>query len=77
MKKLLLALGLVSMVGTGAAMAGTQYHVYKKKGSNKCEIDMRTHKAWRSGRGSGWVCLGHFSNRTDAQKLFKKSGCKR
>ena len=55
--------------------AGDQYHVYRRSG--RCEIDTRSHDKWKSGRGSGWTCLGHFNYRTDAMKLFDKSGCKR
>ncbi|MCB9556392.1 MAG: hypothetical protein H6707_09840 [Deltaproteobacteria bacterium] len=77
MKKLLVVFALIAMAFGGVALAATQYHVYKKNGSNKCEIDMRDHAQWKSGRGSGWTCLGHDTSRIDAEKIFKQAGCQK
>lgn len=78
MKKLLAILTIFAITAVaGVSFGGTQYHVYKKKGTNKCSIEMRNHKQWDSARGSGWVCLGHFSTRSSAMDLFKKKGCKK
>ena len=77
MKKLIVACILLAVTVGGVALAKTQYHVYRKKNSMKCEIDSRDHKAFKSGRGSGWVCLGCSDYRMDAQKLFKEVGCKK
>lgn len=77
MKKLIVVTILLILAVGSVALAKTRYHVYRKKGSMKCEIDSRDHKAFKSARGSGWVCLGCSDYRMDAQKLFKDVGCKK
>ena len=58
---------------TGIALANDQYHVYKKKDANKCEIDTRDHDKFSSARGSGWMCIGHANYRMDAEKIQKQT----
>lgn len=53
-----------------AAWANDQYHVYKT-GNGECEIDTRSHEQMKSQRSTD-DCKGHFSNRTDAEKLRKE-----
>ena len=71
-------IGLLAALGvTSVAFAATEYHVYRKKGSMKCEIDMRDHAKFENARGSGWICLGHDTSRIDAEKIFKEAGCEK
>lgn len=74
MKKLVLACAAVLSLA-GVAAANDQYHVYKKKDANKCEIDTRDHKQFESARGSGWMCIGHADYRMDAEKIQKQANC--
>jgi hypothetical protein len=54
----------------GPALANDDYHVYKLP-NGECEIDTRGHQAMKDQRSG--VCLGHFSNRTDAEKQRKSA----
>jgi hypothetical protein len=74
MKKIGFVCALLVGMG-GVALANDQYHVYKKKDANKCEIDTRDHKQFDSARGSGWMCIGHADYRTDAEKIQKQANC--
>ncbi len=78
MKKILFVLVAVALAAVPTLAAADEYHVYKM-GNGECEIDTRSHEAMKSQRGSD-NCLGHFSNRTDAEKLrvekVKAGACK-
>ena len=60
------------------AFAADKYHVYKLQ-NGECEIDTRDHKKMKDQRGTN-DCLGHYDNRTDAQKkrseAVKSGACK-
>ena len=76
MKQLTVAVSLVAMLAmTGSAFAGTEYHVYKKKGTSKCEITTRTPDKFRKAKGSSWKFIGKDSTRSGAKKIFKSNGC--
>jgi len=64
-----LSFAFVVLASTGGAALADQYHVYKL-GNGECEIDTRDHAAMKSQRSTD-TCLGHFSNRTDAEKQRK------
>ena len=53
------------------ALAADKYHVYRLQ-DGQCEIDMRDHKKMKDQRGTD-ECLGHYDNRTDAQKKRPES----
>lgn len=74
MKRFALVSALL-LATTGIALANDQYHVYKKKDANKCEIDTRDHDKFSSARGSGWMCIGHANYRMDAEKIQKQANC--
>ena len=74
MKKIVLAILALVLFAT-TAFAADQYHVYRKNG--RCEIDTRTHDKFKNARGSGWTCIGHANYRMDAEKIFKKAGCRK
>jgi hypothetical protein len=66
------------LLAGGIVLANDQYHVYKLD-NGECEIDQRDHSAFKNQRGTDH-CLGHFDNRTDAEKLrvtkVKAGSCK-
>lgn len=74
MKKIVVVCALALGI-SGIALANDQYHVYKKKDANKCEIDTRSHEQFNNQRGSDWICIGHADNRTDAEKIQKQANC--
>ena len=67
MRLLRVSIGLGLLLASGMAYANDPYHVYKT-GNGECEIDTRTHKQMKDQRSTD-DCLGHFDNRTDAEKL--------
>jgi hypothetical protein len=73
----MLVAAMFFVLGSAAALAD-EYHVYKL-GNGECTIDTRTHEQMKSQRSTD-NCLGHFSNRTDAEKLradkVKAGACK-
>ncbi|MBJ6759934.1 hypothetical protein JGU66_04110 [Myxococcaceae bacterium JPH2] len=70
-------LGALFLMAT-PALANDSYHVYKTS-NGECEIDTRDHSKMKDQRGTD-QCLGHFSNRTDAEKVrssqVKSGSCK-
>ena len=70
-----LALAFV-MTFSSVAYARTYYHVYKKKGTSKCEITMRNPKAFRSAKGSSWKFIGKSTTRSGAKKIYRGAGCR-
>lgn len=61
---------------SSAAFAGSKYYVYKKKGTNKCEITMRNQSAFRKAKGSSWQFVGVDTTRSGAKKIAKGAGCR-
>ncbi|MCO4762499.1 MAG: hypothetical protein KC502_13395 [Myxococcales bacterium] len=77
MKTKLTALILAgSFLFSGTAFAGTKYYVYKKKGTNKCEITTRDQAKFKRAKGSSWQFVGVDSTRSGAKKIAKGAGCK-
>lgn len=75
MKRFVLT-ALTLLVLSGTASAASKYHVYRKNGDNRCMIDTRDHAAFTSAH-PGWTCVGHANYRTDAERIFKRAGCKK
>ena len=65
MRMFLIVLSASILIST-PAIAADKYHVYKLQ-NGECEIDTRDHKKMKDQRGTN-DCLGHYDNRTDAQK---------
>ncbi len=78
MKRTTLAAVLAgALLLSSVAFAGsTKYYVYKKKGTNKCEITMRDQAAFKKAKGSSWAFVGVDSTRSGAKKIAKGAGCK-
>jgi hypothetical protein len=76
-KKTFAAITIAAMSLASVAFAGsTKYYVYKKKGTNQCDITMRDQAAFRKAKGSSWVFVGVDSTRSGATKIAKGAGCK-
>lgn len=57
-------------------LAHSAYHVYRKRGTMECTIDVKPHDKGSNSRGRRWICLGHFASRRSAEKLFRDAQCK-
>lgn len=71
---MILAAGMT--LGSAAVADSTKYYVYKKNGTNQCEITMRDQAAFKKAKGSSWVFVGVDSTRSGATKIAKGAGCK-
>ena len=80
MKKKLLMITFALFIGFPLAYsevdAGSKYYVYKKKGTNKCELTMRDPSTFRRQKGSSWKFVAKSSSRSNAKKFGKRAGCR-
>ncbi len=66
-----------AFVLSSVAFAGsTKFYVYKKQGTNKCEITMRDQAKFKQAKGSSWQFVGVDTTRSGAKKIAKGAGCK-
>ena len=80
MKNKLLLFSLALFVGipliAPEVHSGSKYYVYKKKGSNKCELTMRDPGKFKRAKGSSWNFVGKSTSRSTAKKIGKRAGCR-
>lgn len=73
-KNICLATLIAAAIGfTTQANAKTEYHVYKKGSSSKCDISVKSPD--KSGKSSSWQFIGKDTTRSGAKKIGKNIGC--